>query len=230
MERKLFMKLILQLGLLFVLLVALHKLLNWDGFFLSLASNVLTLVITLSYVDHVLRQREVLHQAPAVERVNNRLGGFCKGSLIICCTSVHVEWLTDNLKRMKDPSLYDRVLIDFTKGTLQPLARSLVEALDTKEWHQFAREMRVIGDGADKLLDQFERHLDPERYALIADIHTAASWVQSFALSFLNAVGKTDGKAEALKQLAAEHFEQLIKLLCQLVERVGPTKGGSHTP
>ncbi len=55
MEKALIKRLVLPLTTLFVLALAIHARWDWDGFLLSLAVQLLGILLTVAYVDYILR-------------------------------------------------------------------------------------------------------------------------------------------------------------------------------
>ena len=81
MDESLKKELFFPLLIVFVISVIFHWCLEWDGFFLNLSTELIGIVVTVGYVDHILKKHEARKWRIPRSRVNHRLKQFVDRSI-----------------------------------------------------------------------------------------------------------------------------------------------------
>lgn len=230
MDRTLVRNLILPLTALFILAVALHRFLNWSGFFLNLSAEVIGILTTVAYVDYIVRRHEAVRLAPADERIRRRLQQVATAALsrIRAGLGYGTEVLNMSVLETGDPKLFRAEAIRLGEEVLEPTAYLRMETLDRKGWATLARHLQDTWQDADRMLQTFGPRLDPKVFALVVDIQDAIFDALMPYTTFPDVMGVPDDElppnkvvsSVALKQFYTERSAEVIQRLSRLAREL----------
>lgn len=238
MDKSLVIRLLVPLLGLSVISVGLHIWLNCEGFFLNLATELIGILVTIAYVDHVLRRYESKRWHKVEAKMIFRLQVFVIESIAAC--RISLRYGLDIFDRTKldspDIEIVGAEMVRAAREILEPMALRRVASLDTKGWRILDMNIRFILDSAEKLLQIFSDKLAPTQYALVLDIQDEIKAMQLKYLPFPDVVGvpddqlPTSGKIPStaikgsINNITAQHLGNILRMLIQLdatLERYG---------
>lgn len=235
MDKALVRNLLMPLTAFFLLVVALHVLLNWSGFFLNLSTEIVGIIITVAYVDYIVRRHESVKLAPADERIRRRIQQVATAALsrIRSGLGYGTEVLDMSVLETGDSKLFRAEVIRLGHEVLEPSAYLRTGSLDRKGWATLARHMQDAWQDADKMLQVFGPRLEPKVFALLVDVQDAIFDVLMPYTTFPDVMGvpenelppnKAGVKPVALKRYytkrSAEAIQRLSRLARELISWV----------
>lgn len=235
MDRVLVRNLLLPLVALFIAVLGFHFWLNWSGFFLNLSAEVIGILITVAYVDYIVRRHEAVKLAPADERIRRRIQQVATAALnrIRSGLGYGTEVLDWSVLETADAKLFRAEAIRLGREVLEPSAYLRMESLDRKGWATLARHMQDAWQDADKMLQIFGPRLEPRVFALLVDIQDAVYDVLMPYTTFPDVMGVPENelppnragvKPVALKRYytkrSAEAIQRLSRLARELISWV----------
>lgn len=177
MNRTLLTHLVLPLIVVFSIAIAIH--LNWkaDGFFLNLATELLGILITICYVEWILRRRESQKWRPADNRIENRLRILLNSiiSSIRDGLGYGPEILNENVMRSLEFIKCHKEVIRVGEHVIAPTIHQRIRLLDTDGWKSLARQVVHAHNGTIVFLTAFQNRLSPEQISHLLDIEEGFS-------------------------------------------------------
>jgi hypothetical protein len=230
--RSLWIKLALPLALVAGGCLWLNTIQSMDGFFLNLATELLGIIVTIAYVDWVLRahEREVWRGTSA--RIRNRLGVLSNATVTGLRSSLGfgADYLDQRALRTNDMKQISAEVMRVGIHVLLPALRWRLEMLDAKGWKSLANRLQEIWQQAERLLDQFGHRLAPTDIELLLDLQQEIDSSLTFWRTFPDIAGvpdsdlpptKTDTVAlkAAWNDLTAEALARILRLAKSISER-----------
>jgi hypothetical protein len=209
---RLLWKLYLPISLLFLATLTLGLVFPWRGVFISFAAAFLGILVTVGYVDFVLREHEKSRWQATRERIYELVENIATISANQFRTAfgISADVYTHDLAVLKDPKRRRAETIRITKDVLIPSAREGIRALDTKKWEQLTRQMAITWQGADRILEVHGSKLEPELYSMILDLQRKMGIIKSTYEVWPDLIGVPD---EALKPRSIETRDANLELI-----------------
>jgi len=172
--------LIVPLATLSVVCFVLHFQLNWDGLFLNLATELLGIIVTLAYVDYILKRLDKQRWRAPHSRVASRLRRFANRSINHCLQSLRYQYETFDGSKIVELSDDEREVGIYAETVR--VAREIlmidvfikIDAFDVEDWGNFGAHMQSVDLSAERLLLAFGDRLSPDQYTLLLDIQEIA--------------------------------------------------------
>ena len=186
MSRRLWTRLVLPLmALAGASLVVNHR---WPagGFFVNLATELLGIIVTVAYVDWVVRKHEADLWHGADSRIKDRLKRFGTAEIttIRVCLGYGVDILEQSEILSGDVSRGEREVLRVARHVLMPSVRARLDTLDQAGWKRLADQLRDLWREAERLIDRFGPRLEPRQLEVLLDtqqsLQEALSFVQVF--------------------------------------------------
>lgn len=165
MPRNLWLKLVLPLTLLSALSLLVHRRWEAGGFFINLTTELIGIVVTVLYVDWVLRRHEAERWKGTDARIRERLNKHA----VLVVTNLRVSLgfgpdILDEEALLAGTGDYARANAEMRRVAVQvltPAVRSRIEKLTQEEWRNLEKGLRGVWQGAGLLLDRFGSRLSP---------------------------------------------------------------------
>lgn len=229
MNRRLFTQLVVPLLGAAALSSLIH--LRWpaDGFFLNLAAGFVGSLVTVGYVDWVLRRHESERWKEADSRINARLSKLASATITGIRTSFNFG--TEIFDRIAlatgDPEVMRREVLRVATHVLSPAAEAKVKALNQAQWKTFASHLHQASMECGVMLDRFGHRLEPKTLSAIMDLQQYLESAQIFYRTFPDIAGvpvaqlpKTSTPPEDLQsawcELTAADIRRVLELAVTL--------------
>ncbi len=194
-------RLILPLTLAAGLFLLLALTIPWQGFFVNLAATFIGILVTILYVDFIIKQHERGRWAQAKALIEKRIMNFATISASQFRTAFGISHhvLDGEAMDINDPSSIRRAMIRLAQNVLLPSVESNVQKLDTQEWKKLISQLRITWEGADRLCSVFGNRIEPEKLSLIMEIQDEIWGIISFYSTFPDVIGVSDDKLPPIK-------------------------------
>lgn len=208
----------------------------WKSLLLSFAAAFVGSIVTVFYIDVILRRHERAQWTSVRVRTTQRLMRLAN----ICITSVRralgfgVEILNRDVFDSGDMARVPTEMIRIAEHVLPPTT-SKVEAMDQWAWQTFITNMQEASQLADRLLSMFGHSLDPAATQAVLDLQNAADRIISQHSIYPDVYGvpidqlptKADGSSlvptqRVLNQIMAQYFVSLLRLCANLLRQLDP--------
>lgn len=174
MTKSLWSKLILPLALVAASLLALHYRWDSDGLLINLTTEVVGIVVTVAYVDWVIRRHEANRWHGTNTRIADRLKVYVNAVISGIRTGLgfgpdvmdQAEVMSGDLERAH------LEVLRVAEHVLEPASRARVAELDEEGWRRLANHLQSMWAEAERLLDRFPQRLEPRQVELLLDLQT----------------------------------------------------------
>ena len=191
MNRRLFTQLVLPLLAAAALSALVH--LRWpaDGFFLNLAAGFVGSLVTVGYVDWILRRHERERWMEADSRIQARLSKLASATITGIRTSFDYGMeVFDRVAVMTgSPEVMRKELLRVAIHVLSPTAEVRIAALNQEQWRSFAADLQRASTECGALLDRFGHRLEPKTIAAILDLQEHLESARTFWRVFPDVAG-----------------------------------------
>lgn len=181
---------------------ALAVLVPAGGFFVNLGTTFLGSLLTVGYVDLVLREHQSIKWSGAMARIRKRLDNFAT----IAATQFRIAfgfghdvydeqtmWSSDDRHRRAE-------LARVTKHVLRPVTADRVAALDTAGWKRLNEQLRITWSSADRIIELYGSRLDPDVIAILIDTQDHMRAIMDRYTTFPDILGIPDGQLKPNKK------------------------------
>jgi len=159
--------LIAPLGVGAIALIALHFLVPLGGLWINLSASLITIILTVLYVDRILKHQEATRWASATKLVSGRLSLLAattitniRGALNLPAPQIMVA--TDN--EVQQEYLY------YCRVGIEPAVLDSVQGLDIEGWKEVSKAIRASYGNAENALALLSARLDPRELELLMDL------------------------------------------------------------
>ena len=222
---------IVPLGLLAFASLVVHQMFEGGGFFINLSTEVVGIIVTVAYVDWLIRKHEREQWVDADQRITERLTVFTNA--LISGFRVGLGFGPDildiDMQTPREPQDIHREVMRVGREVLKPSARNRLGRLDQEGWKALIRQLNYGADSCTKMMTMFESRLTPHQYRIFLDLQQELSNSLIFYMTFPEMAGTPDDElpetrtpAIFLKQhgydSTAEALRNCIDLVLELDE------------
>jgi hypothetical protein len=222
-------RLVLPLAFLFGLSLLIHGTWPADGFFLNLATEIVGILITIPYVDWILKQHETQRWLGADARIANRLRILLNSTVsgIRDGLGFSPDILDERFPVSKNLSAMHNEIIRIAEHVISPIVYQRVRALDPRGWKSLATHVANSHNGTLIFLNAFQARLSPEQISDLLDLQEALSSSLTFYTVFRDLAGvpenqlpQTRTPPEMLQQSGYEATAKDIQTALALVKKL----------
>jgi hypothetical protein len=209
-------RLAIPLVFLFIIFLILALSFPRQGLFAGFTATFLGILVTVSYVDYVLRQHEKTRWARAKTLIDKRINIFADISISHFRIAFDVSYKVFNQKAMDFDKLSSirSEMIRITKDILLPSVEKAIPRLGEEDWKNLVRQLRISYEYGDKLFVLFGNWIEPEKLSLIMEIQDEIEKILSIYTIFPDVIGVSDDKLPMKKTGSAKadrmEFEKIV--------------------
>jgi len=199
MERKyLLKKLHLPLGIMTLASLILGIFIPWRGLFINLSTTFFGILITLLYVDHILREEEQKQWANVKKRIYFRLEGIANISThqFRRAFGISADVLSNDADLILDTKRRRAYCIQVNEEIIFPEVSRMIPRLNSEQWRNLLKQMEVSWTNIDKMVTVFGNKIHPYLLALLIDLQDKIWSVQSIYMTFPDLIGIPDEQLE----------------------------------
>jgi len=206
----------IPLAFLFIVFLILALSFPRQGLFAGFTATFLGILVTVSYVDYVLRQHEKTRWARAKNLIDKRINIFAYISISQFRIAFDVSYKVFNQKAMDFDKLSSirSEMIRITKDILLPSVEKAIPRLEEKDWKNLVRQLTITFEYGDRLFVLFGNWIEPEKLSLIMEIQDEIEKILSIYTTFPDIIGVSDDKLPMKKTGSAKadkmEFEKIV--------------------
>lgn len=189
-------RLVLPLAFLFGLSLLIHREWPAEGFFLNLATEIVGILITISYVDWILKQHEKQRWQSTDKRIANRLRILLNATVsgIRDGLGFDPDIIDERVLMSQNPIAIHNESIRVAEHVISPVVYQRVRALDPRGWKSLATHITNAHNGTLAFLSAFQARLSPEQISDLLDLQEALSNSLTFYTVFHDLAGVPEDK------------------------------------
>jgi len=209
-DRRFLSSVVVPVGVATAFMLVLHHFLDWDGFFLSMAANLVTLVFTVMYVDRALRSHMESRQYPANARVNTRVWTFANACMSCCRDALgyDVDILDHTSFENLEPLSIANELKRASKDIIEPMAVSRVQVFRQQDWHRTKARADEIWGNTNHIMTVFGSRIEPTVWSNLLDIQESVRSISDLIFTWESILDvptrKPDIRDFVVKRVAAD--------------------------
>lgn len=223
MNRRHFLKLVLPLGITIVgcALLRIYAIQDDGGILVNLMTELVGIIITVGYVDWVLKEHEKKQWSDVDERIIERLRIFVNRSITNIRVSLDIN-MDFILILENDRILMHKECLRISKEIIEPYAGHKINNFDPKKWHRLAHVLQQIANNAEEIISLFGHKLTAKRYTLLLDVQELAQNAITMFLTFPDIAGVPDDDLAEIKKIEIKHLinESAVKDIRKLLETI----------
>ncbi len=229
MNTALLTRLAIPLLALFGVAIAIHNFWVADGFFLNSATELLGILITIFYVNWILKKRDQQRWLPTDKRIAQRLRVLLNATIsgLRDGLGFATDLLDEPLPATFDEYKIHKELMRIGEHVISPSALSHVQALDKNGWAKLSRHIQNSHNGVLTFLKVFQPRLTPGQFSDLLDLEKSLANSLTSYIIFPHIMGvpkdelpQTKTSPEILQQSGCKSTaEELIKI-CTLAKKL----------
>lgn len=229
MTKGLVTRLVLPLVALVVVCGALHWWLGMNGLWLNLMTELVGILVTVAYVDWVIRIHETRRWQSTNKRVRDRLHFLIAGLIsgVRSALGYGPEIFDERVMASADPNRMREEGMRVAREVLGPTVRTRLDTLDAKQWHTLAQHLSLSWNELGQAFSMFESRLAPGQQSTLLDLQDAFRRALTFYSTFPEMAGVSDDQLprtkippELLKRGGYDSTAQEIRVILQLAQQL----------
>ena len=191
MTKSFWSRLVLPLTFLLILSLLIHM--NWPagGFFLNLATEIIGILITIGYVDWILKQHEKQRWLSTDMRIVYRLKILLNATVsgIRHGLGLSPDILDERIIASGNLNAIHNEIVRIADHVISPIVHQRVQALDPRGWKSLATHIANAHNGILVFLNAFQGRLSPDQVSNLLDLEEALSHSLMFYATFPDLAG-----------------------------------------
>lgn len=231
MIRELWIPLIIPLLFFFILCLVLNYYFQMDGFFINLSTSLLEIIITVAYVDWIIRKREFKRWEGVDKRISYYIRVFINATISSVRDSLDYDinifdYYTLSISSQAGKEyLMDEEVIRISREILEPNIENKIIMWDQDNWKRFIKLMKDIWDEGDRIVSTYSDKLSPNQYEIMLDIREKVRSIFGIYTTFIDFAGVIDEnlpKRENSYPIEIKNFvnSHTSKLIREMLEKV----------
>ncbi len=206
MSRGFWTRLVFPLVGAFALVLVIHIFWKADGLFLNLGTEIFGILITVCYVDWIVREHKRREWQSTDTRIANRL----RILLNVIVSSIRhglgygPEILNERVMASADLIAAHKEVIRMGEHVISPGIHHRIRSLDANGWKSLARQIEHAHNGTLVFLSAFQGRLGPEQISHLLDIEEGLSHSLTFYTTFPELVGVPHDQLPDMKSPSGE--------------------------
>ncbi len=198
--------------------------LRWpaDGFFLNLAAGFVGSLVTVGYIDWILRRHERDRWKETDSKIQARLSKLALATITEIRTSFgYGTEVFDPLAMItRSPEVMRKEVLRVAIHVLSPTAEARIAALNQEQWRSFAASLQRASVECGVLLDRFGHRLEPKTMAAVLDLQQHLESAQTFWQVFPDVAGVPVAQLPKMKSSPEEMQAAWSGLAARDIRRV----------
>lgn len=205
LAKYLWKRLVIPFSLLILASLIIAFFVPWQGIFVNLTSTFIGILLTVLYVDYILRRHQESRWAQAKTLIDERINSFANGSSSQFRTAFKISHNVFNEEaiNINNPSSIRKEIIRITEDIILPSVDLSVPKLKTEDWEKIASQLRITWEAADRLCSVFGNRIEPEKLSLIMEIQNEIWRILSLYSTFPDLIGVPNNKLPSKKNGSA---------------------------
>jgi len=172
-ENKYLLKsLIIPLFLAIIFFFILGCYINWKNIFTGISITLLGILITVSYVNYIIRKQKELNILNVKERINKRIEFLANATITNFRTFFGFggDIFNQSIMERGNKNEIKKEMIRIAENILIPASENKITKMNQNDWKGFADLNKIVWDGSDWIIRTFGQNIDSEILTLLLDI------------------------------------------------------------
>lgn len=191
MKRPLLLQLLLPLSVATALAILVHLYWPADGFFLNIAAGFVGSIVTVGYIDWILKRHEERRWDEADARIKSRLRKLATATITGIRTSFGygTEIFDRRAVESGDVESMRLEVVRIASHVLSPGAEAKVAALNQNQWKSLVSHLQLMSSECGLILERFGSRLPPKTMVTLLDLQQNLEAAQTFWRVFPDIAG-----------------------------------------
>ncbi len=191
MRKRLLFRLVLPLLMAFGLSLYFHTICQAGGFFINLAATFVGILITVFYVDWIIKKRENEKWLATDKRIADRLRNLINATVsgIRSALGFSADILNESILQTLDPIAIHNEMMRVAENVIAPVVNQRVNALDQRGWKSLVMQNTNAHNGVLNFLNIFQTRLSPQQITDLLDLQEALAKTLFFYQVFPDLAG-----------------------------------------
>lgn len=201
-----------------------HRYLNWDGFFLNLSTELIGIILTVSYIDWIVQRQKEEEWKNAQVRIKVRIRNFLDST--VASVRVSLKFGLDKFDMSllgSDPVTRHNEVLKVIQDVLEPEVRARVPLLATDDWKYFEAELRKTLEDVDKIFMIFSNNLSPAQYTPLIEIRDAVNKIVQFASLIIRIAPSSNQDVKLFIEKLLDMVSEELRILLSAVRGLSRT-------
>lgn len=229
MKINLWTRLVIPLLLLSILMIFVHKFWEGDSFFLNLATELVGILITICYVDWILREYEKRRWLSTDERIAWRLRILLNAIIsgLRDGLGFGIDVLDERVVISSDKYAMHKDVMRVGEHVIVPAALGRIQKLDQNGWKKLVLHIQNSLNDVQVFLNMFQTRLIPNQISDILDLQESLSNSLTHYSIFPDIMGVSEDKlpqtrtpALSLQQFGCESTAEELRNICNLAKKI----------
>ena len=191
---------------------------SWNGILTNLAATFIGILVTVLYVEYILRKHEEQRWAPAVTVIHRKVGSFIVATFstirLVLNTASDIPDYTGI--DINDAKSLGKEMIGALEGKVLPALDGNVRRLNKAKWKLLAHHLRQTQERADRLYQHYGARLAPELLGLFMNFQEGIDTILAIDGMFTDTIGTPWGSPYGIKQgLLEETTVSMLRSICE---------------
>jgi hypothetical protein len=200
-----------------------------DGFFLNLTTELIGILITVFYVEWIIRRHENQRWLSTDERVIKRMRILLNSTITGLRSGLNfgVDVLDEQVGYSLDEYAMHKDIMRVGEHIIKPAVLSRVRALDQAGWAKLAQQIQNSHNSVISFLNLFQNRLRPDQISDLLDLQEFLNNSLTCYSVFPDILGvpedklpKTKTPPEELQQFCCEATAKDIRNVCSIVKKL----------
>ncbi|MBN1147358.1 MAG: hypothetical protein JXA78_08880 [Anaerolineales bacterium] len=194
MTADLFRKLVLPLSVATVVSLVMAYFFPLQGLFVNLATTFIGILLTVFYVDWILREHEEKRWANVQYRVNDEITKFANLAISEFRTAFHftTEILDFSTFDSDNPNLIRAEIARIADNILIPAVSAKIVEMDQGDWRSLSANLSSVIQAADRLITLYGERINPDIFSRIVEIREKAHQILAIYFVVPDVLGVPD--------------------------------------
>ena len=168
------------------------------GLFVNLGTTFVGILLTVGYVDLVLKEHRSMRWSGALARIRRRIDNFAT----MACTQFRIAFgfgpdiYNEQAIVSSDERIRRAELARIAKQVLRGVAEHRVAALDSDAWKKLCEQLRITWNSADRLIELYNAQLEPEVISALIDFQDRIQAIIGRYTTFPDILGVPDDEVK----------------------------------
>ncbi len=168
------------------------------GLFVNLGTTFVGILLTVGYVDLILKNHERRKWNAAFAHINKRLESVATVACSQFRTAFGIGAESLNEMALASPIGADRhnEIIRFANGVLKPAISRSVRALTQEDWTHLEKQLQITWDSADRMIQLHSNRLEPQVIDGLMSLQDQMWHIMQLCRTFPDVIGVPDNKLQ----------------------------------
>lgn len=210
-------KIILPIAVIIVCSLILNNYFDAEGLYINLATEMIGILITILYIDHVLSYNEMKKWKPVDKKIYEELRIYINNIITIFRISLNMKIDIFDYKEFGNISELNalelnKVMIKYLVNNIVPNVDVKIKDFNSKEWERLITELKEIQDKNNKIRSMYISRLNPDLLLCLIETHDLIQSITNIYATFPDIIANDEKSIHLNNTLEIEEIRNSIVL------------------